>query len=222
MAKDPETVDRSKRKLIHNLTATSAIATLTHLLGPAANPNLAAIAAQKPSPSGDLALLNEAILLEQRAVNTYQAALNADLIKSPVLVDAAFAFASDHQYHRESISRFVRGKLKGLPPIIDDKKKIGTFPIPEAVLKGKDNDVLRYALTLEVIASKTYLEFVTSKLNTPEAKGLIASILAVETQHVATVRTALMLILKDKGLAEDKQLVPFPFFDLQPTPSVPA
>ncbi|KAF0249070.1 MAG: hypothetical protein FD167_1525, partial [bacterium] len=161
------------------------------------------------------------IKLEQKAVNTYQAALNGDLIKSPVLVDAAFAFASDHQYHREAISRFVRGKLKGLPPVTDDKK-IGTFPIPETVLNGKDNDVLRYALTLEIIASKTYLEFVNGKLSTPEAKGLIASILAVETQHVAIARTALMLILKDKGLAEDKQLVPFPFFDLQPTPSVPA
>ncbi len=221
MAKDPSAIDLSKRNFIHQLTTTSALTVLTQLLGPYANPNLAVIAAQKPSPGGDIALLNEAIKLEQKAVNTYQAALKGDLIKSPVLIDAAFAFASDHQYHRESISRFVRGKLKGLPPVTDDKK-IGTFPVPDSVLNGKDNDVLRYALTLEVIASKTYLEFVNGKLSTPEAKGLIASILAVETQHVAIARTALMLILKDKGLAEDKQLVPFPFFDLQPTPTVPA
>jgi rubrerythrin len=222
MAKDPENVDLSKRNFFHQFTGVSALAALTQLLGPVANPHLAIIAAQKPSPGGDVALLNEAIKLEQKAINTYQAALQADLIKSPVLVDAAFAFASDHQYHRETISRFVRGKLKGLPPIISDDAKIGTFPIPEAVLKGKDNDVLRYALTLEVIASKTYLEFVNGKLNTPEAKGLVASILAVEVQHAATIRTALMLVLKDKGLAEDKQLVPFPFFDQQPTPEIPA
>lgn len=221
MAKDPVEIDLSKRNFIHQLTSAGALATLAQLLGPYANPNLAVIAAQRPSPGGDVALLNEAIKLEQKAVNTYQAALNADLIKSPVLVDAAFSFATDHQYHRETISRFVRGKLKGLPPITDDKK-IGTFPVPESVLNGKDNDVLRYALTLEVIASKTYLEFVNDKLSTPEAKGLVASILAVETQHVAIARTALMLILKDKGLAEDKQLVPFPFFDQQPTPAVPA
>lgn len=220
MAKDPETVDLSKRSFIHQLTTASALGALTQLLGPTANPNLAAIAAQKPSPSGDVALLSEAIKLEQKAINTYQAALGADLIKSPGLVDVAFAFASDHQYHRESISRFLRGKLKGVPPVVNGKT-LGTFPIPEAVLKGKDTDVFRYALTLELIASKSYLDFVTNKLSTPEAKGLIASILAVETQHVAAIRTAFKLIIKDKDFP-DKQVVPFPFFDLQPTPAVPS
>jgi rubrerythrin len=214
-------VDLEKRSFIHKLTSAGALTMLAQVLGPAANPNLAAIAAQRPSKGGDIAFLNEAILLEQKAVNTYQAALQADLIKTPALVDAAFAFVVDHQYHRETISRFVRGSLKATPPITDDKK-IGTFPVPEAILKGKEADVLRYALTLEVIASKTYLDFLSGKLNNPDAKGLIASILAVETQHVAVTRTALMLVLKDKGLAEDKQLVPFPFLDQQPTPSVPA
>ena len=215
-------VDLEKRSFIHKLTGAGALTMLAQVLGPAANPNLVAIAAQRPSKGGDVAFLNEAILLEQKAINTYQAALQADLIKTPALVDAAFAFVIDHQYHRETISRFVRGTLKATPPITDDKK-IGTFPVPEAILKGKETDVLRYALTLEVIASKTYLDFLSgSKLNTPDAKGLIASILAVETQHVAITRTALMLVLKDKGLAEDKQLVPFPFFNEQPTPAVPA
>lgn len=214
-------VDLEKRSFIHKLTGAGALTMLAQLLGPAANPNLAAIAAQKPSKGGDIAFLNEAILLEQKAVNTYQAALQADLIKTPALTDAAFAFVIDHQYHRETISRFVRGSLKATPPITDDKK-IGTFPVPEAILKGKEADVLRYALTLEVIASKTYLDFLSGKLSNPDAKGLIASILAVETQHVAVTRTALMLVLKDKGLAEDKQLVPFPFLDQQPTPAVPA
>src|SRR5262249_16770807 len=149
--------------------------------------------------------------IEQLAINTYQAAMQADLIKDVKLFDAAVEFANDHANHRDALSRAMRTNFRtSTPPMLE---KLGTFPVPEIVLKGKDNDVVRYALMLEMIASKKYLEAVSGKLSTDEARGLVASILAVETQHVAIYRTVLLVLLKDKGLPEDKQLVPFAFFN---------
>ena len=217
MAKDRAT-DINKRAFLTNLGGMSALAMLAQIMGPAANPALTVLAAQRPTTGGDVAFLNEAIKLEQQAINTYEAALRNDLIKDPRLNDTATDFVVDHTYHRDAISRLVRTKFNTSPIVIE---KLGTFPIPKEVLNGKDADVLRYALTLEVIASKLYFEAINGKLATDEAKDLITSICAVENMHVAAYRTALLVVLKDKGLPEDKQIVPFSFFDQQPMPQIP-
>jgi rubrerythrin len=214
-------VDLSKRALLGGVVVSGAWATLANLLGPAANPALAALAQKKPVSNNDVAFLAEAVKLEQKAINTYQAALQADLIKNPNLAFAATDIANDHSYHRDMLLRVIRVKFPRQPlPLFEN---LGTFPIPEALLKSKkDAEIVRYALMLETIAAKTYFEAVRNNLATPEAKATVASILAVETQHVGIYRTALMLVLKDKGLAEDKQVVPFSFFNDQPLPAIPS
>lgn len=221
MAKGRGSVDLSKRALLSGSVATGGFALLASLLGPAANPALAVLAQGKPSAAADIAFLNEAIKIEQKAINTYKAALNNDLLKNPALVDAAISFSNDHANHRDGISRILRVNFKNnsltSPAVLEN---LGTFPIPDTVVKGKETDVLRYALTLEMIASKTYFDAVNGKLGTDDARGVVASVLAVETQHVAILRSVLMVVLKDKGLTEDKQLVPFPFFNDQPTPEI--
>lgn len=221
MAKEPKRVDQSKRNFLRGVATTGSIVTLSHLIGPTMSPTLAAIAAgqRKPSPTGDVAIINEAIKLEQKAINTYRAALQADLLKRDEFVEVAVQFADDHGRHRDELTRALRVNFKTTGPLIE---KLGTFDIPQKVLTGKEADVIRYALTLEMIASKTYLDAVSGALATDEARGLVASILPVETEHVAVFRSVLMIVLKDKALPEDKQLVPFAFFNEQPTPEIKA
>ncbi|MEW6731089.1 MAG: ferritin-like domain-containing protein [Acidobacteriota bacterium] len=222
MSKGLSGVDLSKRAFINGLFNGSALATLATLIGPAFSGGnvLAAIAAgqRRPSPSSDIAVINGAIQLEQKAINTYKAAAQADLLKKPEYLDVAVDFAADHGEHRDELTKAVRVNFKSTPVLIEN---LGTFPVPETIIKGKEADVLRYALMLEMYASKAYLEAVSGKLATDEARGLVASILPVETQHVAVLRTVLMVVMKDKGLPDDKQLVPYAFFNEQPTPEIP-
>jgi rubrerythrin len=222
MAKDRGGLDHSKREFMRSVVTTSGLATLANLLGPACSREFAAIAAGqvRPSPAGDIAIIQSAIALEQKAINTYRAALQKDLMgKKPELVDVAIEFADDHGRHRDELSRALRVYFKQVPTLIEN---LGTFPIPDNFKdkETKEADVLRYALKIETIASKTYFEAINDKLSTVEARGLAASILTVETQHVAVYRTVLISVLKDKGLPDDKQLVPYAFFNEQPTPDL--
>ena len=82
-------------------------------------------------------------------------------------------------------------------------------------------EAVRYALTLEVIASKIYYDAFKSKLKTKEARNLIMTILPVETQHVGVFRAVLKLKLKDTSLPDNPRLVPFPLLSMQPTPEAP-
>jgi rubrerythrin len=224
MRRDRGAFDHSKRAFMRSVATTGGLATLATLIGPACNKEFMAIASGqvRPSPAGDITIINAAIALEQKAINTYKAALQKDLMgKKPELVDVAIEFVDDHGRHRDELSRALRVYYKAVPTLIEN---LGAFPLPDTFKnkETKETDVLRYALKLETIASKTYFEAITNSLSTPEARGLAASILTVETQHVAVYRTVLISVLKDKGLPEDKQLVPFAFFNEQPTPDLAA
>lgn len=172
----------------------------------------------KSDPKKDIAIVNMAIQLEQKAVNTYQAAADNNLLPTKAFRDVALQFAADHTAHRNKLMDAVSTALKGKPAGISD---LGTFPIPQNVLKGKEHDVIRYALTLEMIASKTYLDAINNQLTTDEARDLAATIMPVETQHAAIFRAVLMVVLKERGLEGDTKLVPYAFLDEQPTPPVP-
>lgn len=175
--------------------------------------------AMKPNPKKDAEIVNGAIILEQKAVNTYQAAAKNNLLKTKAFLDVALQFASDHTQHRDKLSKAVSTALKGTPA---DTSNVGTFPIPANVLKGGEADVIRYALTLEMIAAKTYLDAINSRLTTDAAQDLAATIMPVETQHAAVFRAVLMVVLKTNGIEADKgMLVPYAFLDEQPTPPVP-
>ncbi|MBL8149993.1 MAG: ferritin-like domain-containing protein [Blastocatellia bacterium] len=220
LAESRKTIDHSKRSFLNLFTGASALATVAMLLGPAASPDFRAIAAgqqKKPSLGGDIAIATAAIQLEQKAVNTYKAAIAADLIKNTDYLDLVVEFINDHGEHRDLLTRALRTKLKGQQPVIEN---LGTFPIPKQVTTGRETEIIRYALAVEIVAAKTYHEAIKDKLSSDEAKGLVASILAVETQHAAVYRTVLMSVIKERGLADDNILVPFSFFSEQPMPQV--
>lgn len=172
----------------------------------------------RPNHRADVEVLNGAIVLEQKAVNTYMAAAENNLLPTQAFLDVAVQFAEDHTEHRDRLKEIVAETFKADPA---DTDNLGTFPIPRNVLRGGEANVLRYALTLEMLASKTYFDSITDKLTSKAAKNIAASILPIETQHVAVYRSVLLVILQEPALPGDDKLVPYPFFSEQPTPPVP-
>lgn len=202
-----------RRKLIQLGALTGAAGVFALATGSQAD----AANGHKRSKKNDIEIFNGIAILEQKAVNTYKAAAENHLLPTQAFLDVALQFASDHTHHRDEVA-YVVSKLGGTPV---DTSNVGTFPIPQNVLHGGEADVLRYALTLEILAAKAYLENITSKLTTDEAIHVAATIMPIETEHAAVYRSVLLVVLKDHGLPGDTKLVPYPFLDLQPTPPLP-
>jgi rubrerythrin len=145
---------------------------------------LSSAAAASPSTAAakqaDVAILNGAIDIEHQAIWTYNAAGGAKLLQKPVL-DVALLFKSQHEQHRDALSDAVV-KLGGKPSQAKDK-----YDLPE--LKTQ-NDVLAFALKLEDIAAKAYVDAVGT-LNDRALASSAASVGTVEGEHAAILREAL-------------------------------
>jgi rubrerythrin len=232
MGMDKKLVDLARRDLL-KLAALTGTAGIVASLGDALSPTLAAVIGiqKKGKPAGapaepqgkqdpnsnDLAIVNMAIQLEQRAINTYVGMEKEKLITNKDLIDVARQFAADHTAHREALIKAASDVLQGKPAPI---KGLGTFPIPAIALK-KEIDAVRYALSLELIASKIYFDAFKDKLKTKAGRDLVLTILPVETQHVGVFRSFLKLKLKDKELPDNNRLVPFAMLDKYPSPEIP-
>jgi rubrerythrin len=175
-------------------------------------------APSRPNAKADVEIINGAIALEQKAINTYMAAAENKLLPTKAFLDVAVQFAGDHTNHRDRLKQIVSREFRGTPASTDN---LGTFPIPKKVLTGGEAEVIRYALTLEMIAAKAYLDFATAKLTTDAAKNVAATIMPVESMHAAVYRTVLMAVLNDKGLPMENKIVPHSFLSEFPTPPLP-
>jgi rubrerythrin len=131
--------------------------------------------------SADLDTLNVALGLEHEAIAAYQVGAESGLLKPDVL-KVAVGFQSDHKQHRDILAKTI-GQLGGMA-VADMKHK---FPVEK--LKNQ-NDVLRFALGLEMGAASAYLSTIPGFENRDLAKAA-ASIMGVETQHVAILKSAL-------------------------------
>lgn len=136
-------------------------------------------AAQAASP-GDIAVLNSAIPLERAGIKAYEdaAALN---ILSPGVLAVAKGFIADHTAHRDALIAAV--KASGGVPNPDTLKL--TYP----PLKT-EKDILAFAETVERTAATAYLGVFPVLQDKALAKAA-ASILGVETMHVAILAGAL-------------------------------
>jgi rubrerythrin len=181
------------------------------------NPKKPAASAKVDPIANDLAILNVAINLEQRAVNTYLGMEKEKLILNKQILDVARQFAADHLTHRDELIKVVTTEFNATPANI---KGLGTFPIPASILK-KEVDAVRYALALEVIASKVYYDNFKDKLRTAASRDLFINILPVETQHVGVFRAVLKRVLKDKQIPDNDRIVPYSSLDKYPAPSIP-
>jgi len=131
--------------------------------------------------SADIDTLNVALGLEHEAIAAYQVGAESGLLKKDVL-KVAVGFQSDHKQHRDILAKTI-GQLGGMA-VADVKHK---FPVEK--LKNQA-DVLRFALGLEMGAASAYLSTIPGFENRDLAKAA-ASIMGVETQHVAILKSVL-------------------------------
>jgi len=131
--------------------------------------------------TGDVSILNTALGLEHEAIAAYQVGAESGLLKPDVL-KVAVGFQSDHKQHRDILVKTI-DQLGG-SAVADMKHK---FPVEK--LKNQA-DVLRFALGLEMGAASAYLSTIPGFENRDLAKAA-ASIMGVETQHVAILKSAL-------------------------------
>ena len=124
--------------------------------------------------SADVALLNQALGLEQRLVATYDAAM-ARLKGS--LRRTAQDFHGQEREHADALAQAV-SSLGATPQGAHDRYALPSLP--------DDAAVLRYAMGVEETAIAQYLDLIP-KFSSPDLRGSMASILTVEAEHVSVL-----------------------------------
>lgn len=130
--------------------------------------------------ASDIELMNRAIELENAGIKAYSDAFSLNLLSAPVL-EVAKGFQADHQAHAAALSAAVIA-AGGTPAT-----KAAEIQYPP--LKS-EADVLAFAETVERAAATEYLTDVGT-VSTRKIARLMASILGVETTHVAMLAAAL-------------------------------
>ena len=154
-------------------------ATLTLLTGIGGNVGIGRASAA--TMSADIDTLNVALGLEHEAIAAYQVGAESGLLKPDVL-KVAVGFQSDHKQHRDILAKAI-GQLGG-SAVADMKHKFSVEKLKNQA------DVLRFALGLEMGAASAYLSTIPGFENRDLAKAA-ASIMGVETQHVAILKSVL-------------------------------
>lgn len=135
----------------------------------------------------DVMQLQTAVSLELLAVATYAAALTLPFIKdgNPVIVKFAETTMSQHDEHRQAFS----AQTKALGGTDQTKTNPKYTPIVEAAKPTlmAPLDVVKLAATLEQVATETYLGDL-NRYTDVTSRVLMASVMGVECQHLATLR----------------------------------
>lgn len=144
----------------------------------------------------DVQILQTASGLERLAVNTYAAALALPFIKSGNAVVVKFAQTTmmQHDEHRKAFqaqTTTLGGKAQDAPNAKNSAVVVQVTPTLKAPL-----DVVNLAATLETVARDTYLSDL-SQFSDTKSKSLMASVMGVETQHLATLRAVAALLKAD-------------------------
>ncbi len=150
----------------------------------------------------DVMALQTAASLENLAVITYQTALTLPYLKGDsAALKTVGAFATitmkQHQEHADAFN--ARVKALGGKEQKDPNPKytpIVTGMIP-ALKKGGPLDVVALAITLEDVATSTYVKNI-SDVTDPQVRLLFGTVAGVESQHLATLY-AVQALLKGGG-----------------------
>jgi Ferritin-like domain len=169
----------------------------------------AAIAALLVTPASadtnlDTQILQTASSLEILAVATYGAALTLPFIKdgNPVIVTFATTTMDQHDQHRQAFqaqTKALGAKVQDQPnpkyaPVVESTKPTLVTPL----------DVVKLAATLETVATETYLSDL-AMFEDAKSKEIMASVMGVESQHLATLRAVGALL---EGGAPDLIAIP--------------
>jgi rubrerythrin len=134
------------------------------------------------SAESDTRILDTALGAELEAIAAYQVGAESGLLQKPVL-DLAVTFQGHHKEHADVLAKTI-AKLGGKPVAAKSK-----YTFPTENLKTQ-NDVLRFAATLEKGAVSAYLGAVPV-FGDRELARAAASILGDEAMHWAILRNAL-------------------------------
>ena len=158
----------------------------------------AAVAALLARPAAadtalDIQILQTASSLEKLAVGTYEAALGLPFIKEGNKTVVAFAQTTmkQHNEHKEAFqaqTTKLGGKVQDQP----NPKYAAVVEAAKPTLKAP-LDVVKLAQTLENVARDTYLADL-SMFTDANTRFLMATVMGVETQHLATLRAVQALL----------------------------
>ena len=141
----------------------------------------------------DVQILQTASSLEKLAVETYKAALTLPFIKdgNKVVVTFAETTMKQHDEHKKAFQAQTT-KLGGQVQDAPNPKYAAVVEGEKPKLKAP-GDVVKLAMTLENVARDTYLADLAmfADVNT---RFLMATVMGVETQHLATLRAVSALL----------------------------
>ncbi len=161
----------------------------------------AAFARSAAAADGDIDVmqLQTAVSLELLAVATYGAALTLPFIKdgNPVIVKFAETTMAQHDEHRQAFSAQTK-VLGGTDQTETNPKYTPVVEAAKATLLAPI-DVVKLAATLEQVATETYLADL-NRYTDVTSRVLMASVMGVECQHLATLRAVGALL--DGGAPE--------------------
>jgi hypothetical protein len=128
----------------------------------------------------DAEALNAAIELERAGIKAYADAAATGLVSPPVLM-LAKRFMADHAAHRDALVGALR--TAGITP----SERVAPIATPPL---ANEHDIIGFAQVVEMKAASTYLSVIPD-LDDRRLAGVAASILGVETTHVALLAQAL-------------------------------
>ncbi len=141
----------------------------------------------------DIQIFQTASSLERLAVETYKAALTLPFIKdgNPVVKKFAETTMMQHDEHRKAFqaqTTKLGGQVQDMPnpkfaPVVEAAKPTLKAPL----------DVVKLAQTLENVARDTYLSDL-AMFSDANSRFLMATVMGVETQHLATLRAVQALL----------------------------
>lgn len=178
----------------------------------------------------DVQILQTASSLEALAVATYAVALgegpdkaNAPAAKAVAGITVASAkatvgaFAKETQRQHSEHKKAFQAQTTTLGGKIQDAPNPKFLPVVGSADLSTPAKLVEFAATLEKVATDTYLLNLTMLQDT-RSKGIMASVMAVESQHLATLR-AVGALLGGGAAGAALIAVPFPAADI---PKLPA
>ncbi len=195
---DPTTIslyNASRRTLLQRLGLTGGAVAARGAVASGFGAALAGIVARPAAADTalDVQMLQTASSLERLAVGTYQAALGLDFIKNGNKTVVAFAQTTmkQHDEHKQAFQAQTT-KLGGRVQDQPNPKFAAIVESTKPSLKAP-LDVVKLAQTLENVARDTYLADL-AMFTDANSRFLMATVMGVETQHLATLRAVQALL----------------------------
>jgi len=176
----------------------------------------------------DIQILQTASSLEALAIATYSVALgegpamaNAPAAKAVAGITVASAkatvgaFAKETRRQHTEHKKAFQAQTTTLGGKVQDSPNPKFLPVVMSADLSTAPKVVEFAATLEKVATDTYL-LNLSLLQDTKSKGIMASVMAIECQHLATLRAVSALLA---GGAPELIAVPFPAASI---PKLPA